>query len=473
MLNRFKIGTRLIGGFLFVVFLLIIVFGGGYNGLKSISRESDNILIMAVYSDHVMEIKSDLINQWQYYTDYALTHESVSLDEAVRSGEHLIMLADTLKTMMSATEQQNLKNFLTFHTKFQDEMLAMTKIYFSGDWDGGNRRMAEVDLIANKMIAQLEKIEAASDNLKMATIKSARQTQTSTVWLLFIVSGVAVLVAILLGVSITRSILSPLRKIVAGIDSLGNNDLTTRVDINTKDEIGFMAGRFNETVEGLSRVMRKILTSSGQVSHAAEQISAASEQLATGAEEQQYQLSEVSTAVEQMSAMILQSSRSTNVTQASADNANSSANAGREAVTRALEGMGAVTNLVKEAALKIGALESRSREIGEVIQVIDDIADQTNLLALNANIEAARAGEAGRGFAVVADEVRKLAERTVSATAEIGKKISQIQTDVSDSVNSMSSTVNQADENQQVAVQSREALERIVLAIAEVNAAIT
>jgi methyl-accepting chemotaxis protein len=114
--------------------------------------------------------------------------------------------------------------------------------------------------------------------------------------------------------------------------------------------------------------------------------------------------------------------------------ASEDARVGNEAVSQTLEGMKEITDAMENVARVITELEGRSREIGKVVELIDDIADQTNLLALNAAIEAARAGDAGRGFAVVADEVRKLAERATTATREIVELIGHVQQGTSDAV---------------------------------------
>ena len=112
---------------------------------------------------------------------------------------------------------------------------------------------------------------------------------------------------------------------------------------------------------------------------------------------------------------------------------------GGEVVKLTVEGMNRIAKVVGDASSVVKELGNSSNQIGEIIQVINDIADQTNLLALNAAIEAARAGEQDRGFAVVADEVRKLAERTTKATQEIASMIKQIQQDTGNAVESIES----------------------------------
>ena len=121
-----------------------------------------------------------------------------------------------------------------------------------------------------------------------------------------------------------------------------------------------------------------------------------------------------------------------------------------------------ISEVVKQSAETVQALGKSSDQIGEIVQVIDDIADQTNLLALNAAIEAARAGEQGRGFAVVADEVRKLAERTTKATKEIATMIKQIQKDTNDAVESMQQGTAEVEVGKKLAEKAGSSLQEII-----------
>jgi methyl-accepting chemotaxis protein len=124
--------------------------------------------------------------------------------------------------------------------------------------------------------------------------------------------------------------------------------------------------------------------------------------------------------------------------------------------------------VVKKSAETVEALGRSSDQIGEIVQVIDDIADQTNLLALNAAIEAARAGEQGRGFAVVADEVRKLAERTTKATKEIAAMIKQIQKDTGEAVESMKVGTDEVERGKALADEAGRSLNLMITGAVEV-----
>ncbi|WP_353119274.1 methyl-accepting chemotaxis protein [Nitratidesulfovibrio sp.] len=166
---------------------------------------------------------------------------------------------------------------------------------------------------------------------------------------------------------------------------------------------------------------------SNRVSTATEQLSAQVEQSSRGAEEQSHRVAETATAMEEMNATVMEVARSASLAAETTDNARDRAQEGETVVERVIREIAEVRQHALDLKQDMGALGQQAEGIGQVMNVINDIADQTNLLALNAAIEAARAGDAGRGFAVVADEVRKLAEKTMTATKEVGSAIGGIQ----------------------------------------------
>jgi len=163
------------------------------------------------------------------------------------------------------------------------------------------------------------------------------------------------------------------------------------------------------------------------VTSASEQLSAQIEQSSHGAEEQARRIGETATSMEEMNATVLEVAQNASNASQAADQAKSKAEQGAALVSKVVQEIKQVHDQSQEMKSDMGNLGKQAEGIGQILNVISDIADQTNLLALNAAIEAARAGEAGRGFAVVADEVRKLAEKTMTATKEVGAAIRGIQ----------------------------------------------
>ena len=163
------------------------------------------------------------------------------------------------------------------------------------------------------------------------------------------------------------------------------------------------------------------------VTSASEQLSAQIEQSSRGTEEQAHRIGETATSMEEMNATVLEVAKNASNAASSADLSRERAEEGSHVVSQLVKGIEDVQNQSYEMKTDMDNLGKQAEGIGQILNVISDIADQTNLLALNAAIEAARAGDAGRGFAVVADEVRKLAEKTMTATKEVGDAIRGIQ----------------------------------------------
>lgn len=252
-----------------------------------------------------------------------------------------------------------------------------------------------------------------------------------------IVLLLAVISSVLATIFTARVILDPIKKTVSMIETIARGDLTQRIDIDSRDEIGSMAREFNNFIDILRDIISRVADNSHRVSDAATMLDTAAEQMATGVEQAACQVNSVAAASEEMSMTSSEIAENCVRVARSSEEANGSVRTGETVIMETVMAMNSINERVRGSAQIIQSLGSRSEQIGQVVGLINDIADQTNLLALNAAIEAARAGEHGRGFAVVADEVRKLAERTSHATKDISETIAAMQNETKSAVLSM------------------------------------
>ena len=316
----------------------------------------------------------------------------------------------------------------------------------------------------------------------------------------------------LVAFALARSIAVPVNKLVTAAVSVSEGDLTATSGLNQKDEIGILDGAIKSMVttliakmgeadeqaniaqqetekahqatleantaraqaerakaEGMLQAAQQLEGVVQVVSSASEELSAQIEQSSRGADEQSGRVRETATAMEEMNATVLEVAR----------NAQQAADVSHQARQQAQEGSKIVTDAVKSIeavhaqsiAIRedMDVLGKQAEGIGQIMGVIADIADQTNLLALNAAIEAARAGDAGRGFAVVADEVRKLAEKTMTATQEVGQAITGIQQGTRKNIHNVEQAGVSIEEAAKLSAQSGQSLKRILEFVQMVN----
>jgi twitching motility protein PilJ len=220
------------------------------------------------------------------------------------------------------------------------------------------------------------------------------------------------------------------------LSSLADGDLTVQATV-TEDITGAIADSINYAIEALRELVTTINDSSILVDAASKQTEGTARQLLRAGEAQAKQSAAASESMARMAASIEEVSGNAERCSDVARHSVEVAHKGGEAVRRTIAGMNTIRETIQDTSKRIKRLGESSQEIGNIVELIEEIAEQTNILALNASIEASRAGEASRGFAVVADEVQKLAERSTNATKKIEVLVSTIQSDTNEAVVSM------------------------------------
>ena len=413
MLTNLKIGTRLSVAFGLILLLLLVVMGTGLNRLGAVGDNTKEIVEhynmqerLAYDMAEQQHVVSRIMRTIILDTDPAEKKKyDEKLEEARKSYD------EAAAHLLSTLRSEESKSLFAAVQAARDKVRpANTRVLELSIKNGRDKEAAvvlidEVQPLAN---ALQKDIDALINFLKKSTVKRYEEAKTAesqaTTYMLAI-STLALICGIALSFFITKSITTPLKAVGAVIEVVAQGDLTQRVEIDSKDELGDLGRILNSTNEGLREMVLQIQESALAISTASGEISMGNTDLSRRTEEQAASLEETASSMEQITSNVNQT----------ADNAKSANLESNKARQVAQDGGTAVTQVI--AAME--AINQSSAKINEIIGVVDEIAFQTNLLALNAAVEAARAGEQGRGFAVVAAEVRNLAKRSADAAKEI------------------------------------------------------
>ena len=281
---------------------------------------------------------------------------------------------------------------------------------------------------------------------------------------------IAIIAAIIIIFVISDKITKPLLALTEAAQHLAKGDMSVKLPaIKSSDEVGKLHFAMQNMVDHLKTMVVDIEEITDHVNGASRDIKESTVKMTDGMENQTNMSTQIATASEEMSVTINEIARNAVSITETAVTATALANNGEEIVAKSIEEVKTIAVTVENLAKNIQALGERSHEIGNIIEVINEIAEQTNLLALNAAIEAARAGEQGRGFAVVADEVRRLSERTAKSTFQIDEMIKSIQTEVKSAVAAMSEGTIKAGAGVKLSSEAGAALGEIVESVKELH----
>ncbi|WP_210396796.1 methyl-accepting chemotaxis protein [Motiliproteus sediminis] len=480
------IRAKLAAIFIAVLAIVVAVTLGSFYGLKLqlgeyqslISEEaalqSDILRAQSDFKIQVQEWKNVLLRgaddkQREKYWGRFQEREATVQAAVTRMSERVAELTRLDEHYRQSPLAQLINDFINAHKQMGTAYRKGYQAFVAAGYDhrAGDKAVSGIDRAPTKLldeaVAEVDKIMQV--DVDEASAATAALLRNALILLIISVVGGALLFIYMSN----RIIVRPAQALSGDLKHLAEGDFSQEILHSANDEIGGLADSARTLQESIAGILATLLASAEKTNSASQHLMGAGGRAREIAEDQHAQTTQVATAINQMSATVQDVAQSAQEAASAAVEADKQARNGHTVVNETVSAINALASEIERAAGVIESVNSDSREIGGILDVIRGIAEQTNLLALNAAIEAARAGDQGRGFAVVADEVRSLAQRTQESTEEIQRMIERLQRGAQSAVEVMTSSQSQAQQGVDKASAAGDALDKIEQAIGRIS----
>lgn len=463
-MKNLKISTKIMG--VVGLLLLLMAISSGF-GILKLGHVGDELVTIAEedipLTEAVTEITVNQLEQAVWF-ERALRFGEVLADkrhaaEGLRHAEEKVRehsrLVDEIENkarklvrhaIQSAHSDEDREEFEKFgaqletitkhHENYEHRVQQAFALIHQGKLRDAEQLAEKLETEEDALNHELESLLKAIESFTEAATNKAEADEHAGFTGMVTITLTALIIGLVMGFFVSRGITGPINKAVARLKDIaeGEGDLTQRLEVDTRDELGEMATWFNTFLQNLQGMIKDIASNSVSLSNASTELSAISQQMSAGAEQTSGKSNAVATASEEMStnissvaAAMEQAATNLNMVATATEQMTASVSEIAQNSEKARKITGTAVTKAQDTSKKVDALGNAAQAIGKVTEVITEISEQTNLLALNATIEAARAGEAGKGFAVVANEIKELAKQTAEATLEIKNQIEGVQ----------------------------------------------
>ena len=401
--------------------------------------------------------------------------ELATLDEARKVLADITDLQQALQPLTRANQARagELDDWRQAIARYADNALSASEQLIKGsagfdDLRPSLDRMAS-DLEAAQKLGSTFRANAYEDF--QSTLGQARTDNATTTRTGYILSAVLVALVGLGALLIIRGIMGNVHGVIESLQAIarGDGDLTRRVNVDSRDEIGEMIQLFNGFLDKLQGTIRQIIEAAGPLGGMSQELYRLTQESKENSRSQQGHTDSIGRDIQTMTSSIQEVAQRSQQASEGAGAASRQADTARANIGSLSTSISDLGSSVLGAVQAMQQLEEETQQVGSVLTVIRSIAEQTNLLALNAAIEAARAGEQGRGFAVVADEVRNLAQKTAASTAEIQQIIQRLQNSANGVLNVMTANGDKAQHSIERSVEATRMLESIAVAVGQID----